>query len=213
MNLPDHKEVVIDTVTFSNFIKVGRLDFVCELYRGSLYITESVAIELENGDMDLSCWIKDGRIKKAVFQYDPGIVQKLSANLGDGEISCIAYAVETGCTFATDDMAARRAARGISNSMGITGTVGLLAELVQADLITSQDAKELLKEMVREGVDFLIVEGFKSSELPKIVLKGIKGEAKERVALRMQHSEVSEEELDEIVNFILSLEDFKVRVK
>jgi len=98
-------------------------------------------------------------------------------------------------------------------SAGADVVLGVSEDFTMKICRQRKELEELLKEMEREGVDFLIVEGFKSSELPKIVLKGINGEAKERVALRMQHSEVSEEELDEIVNFILSLEDFKVRVK
>ena len=92
-------------------------------------------------------------------------------------------------------------------SAGADVVLGVSEDFTMKICRQRKELGELLKEMEREGVDFLIVEGFKGSELPKIVLKGIKGEVKERVALRMQHSEVSEEELDEIVNFILSLED------
>ena len=92
-------------------------------------------------------------------------------------------------------------------SAGADVVLGVSEDFTMKICRQRKELDELLKEMEREGVDFLIVEGFKSSELPKIVLKGTKGEAKGRVALRMQHSEVSEEELNEIVNFILSLED------
>jgi len=77
--LPKYEKVVADTVTISNFIKVGKLDLVCELYSGSLCVTEAVVIELSDGDIDITDWIEDGRIKKVAFQYDADITKEISA--------------------------------------------------------------------------------------------------------------------------------------
>lgn len=149
--LPRYERIVVDTVTISNFAKVGKLDPVCELYRGNLYVTEVVVIELGKGDIDITDWISDGRIKKAEFSYDAEIWNDISGSLADGEISCIVYAVESNCAIATDDGAARKAVTNTYRHAKLSGTVGLLAELVQEGLITGQYARELLEEMIDKG--------------------------------------------------------------
>jgi len=149
--LPKYKRLVIDTVTISNFIKVGKLDLICKLYGSSLYVTEAVLVELERGDIDITDWIKDGRIKQAIFNYDIAIQKKLPEDLSDGEISCIVYGLKTNCAIATDDKVARKAIKDIYGHKKLTGTVGLLDELFQEELITRQHAKELLEEMIEKG--------------------------------------------------------------
>jgi predicted nucleic acid-binding protein len=149
--LPKYERLVIDTVTISNFIKVGKLNLICELYRSNLYVTEAVLIELENGNTDITGWIRDSKIKQAMFDYDMAIQKDLPEDLADGEISCIVYGLKTNCAIATDDKVARRAIRDICEHRKLTGTVGLLDELVQEELITRQHAKELLEEMIEKG--------------------------------------------------------------
>jgi len=87
--LPKYESVVLDTVTISNFIKVGKLDLVCELYNDNLYITEAVIIELGRGNIEIDDWVRSGKIKKAVFYHETEIPKELSEDLSDGEISCI----------------------------------------------------------------------------------------------------------------------------
>ena len=54
-------------------------------------------------------------------------------------------------SFATDEAAARKAITNIYRHTKLTGTVGLLKELVQEGLITGQYARELLEEMIGKG--------------------------------------------------------------
>lgn len=146
-----YQRIVLDTMTISNFIKVGKLDLLCELYAGSLYVTEVVIIELGKGNIDIADWIQNGQIKEAVFDYDLTIQKELSDNLHDGEISCIIYGVKSDCAIATDEKKARNIITEIYRHKKLTGTVGLLMELVQEQLITRQYAQQLLDEMIEEG--------------------------------------------------------------
>ena len=149
--MPKYQRIVLDTVTISNFIKVGKLDLLCELYAGSLYVTKMVIIELGKGDIDIANWIQSGQIKEAIFDYDLTIQKDLSDNLHDGEISCNIYGVKSDCAIATDEKKARNIITEIYRHRKLTGTVGLLIELVQEQLITRQYAEQLLAEMIERG--------------------------------------------------------------
>ena len=98
-------------------------------------------------------------------------------------------------------------------SAGADVVLGVSEDFTMKICKQRKELEELVKEMEREGVDFLIVEGFKGSELPKILLDDEKVSEKRNVDLCVRSGAISDDELDEIVKFILSLEDFKVRVK
>jgi len=151
--LLESKKIVIDTVTISNFIKVGKLGLICELYHENVYITESVIIELSE-KFDISNWIEAGKVKMAVFDYDNESIamqKELSENLGDGEISCIIYGLRVKCIIATDDGTARKTIKDTYNYNDFTGTVGILEELIQNGFLNNHDARSLLKEMIEKG--------------------------------------------------------------
>ena len=64
-----------------------------------------------------------------------------------------------------------------------------------------------LAELQKDGMDFVIVEGFKSSSLPKIVLGNIDvTNMLERVAL----SDLNEGLIDNLIKAILSLDDYEL---
>ncbi len=71
---------------------------------------------------------------------------------------------------------------------------------------------ELLTEMAQSGVDFVLVEGFKSSDLPKITLSEFLDEDLVSNIIKKvdlpTDSEDREETIKEIVNLILSLDDY-----
>jgi molybdopterin-guanine dinucleotide biosynthesis protein MobB len=69
---------------------------------------------------------------------------------------------------------------------------------------------DLIEEMVNSGVDFVLVEGFKSSDLPKIALSNFSDEEVSNIIKKMDfRGKMREEMIKEIVQFILSLEDYK----
>ena len=152
--MPRHSEIVLDTVTISNFVNVGKLALLCDFYESRLYITESVIIDLKKANIDLQAWIDDGRIKKAVFEYDIEIQSSIPEALADGEISCIVYAMKTGATVATDDYRARQTVIALCGQEKLTGTVGLLDEMVKSGVLSAESARSLLRRMIEQGYWF-----------------------------------------------------------
>lgn len=69
--------------------------------------------------------------------------------LGDGESSCLAVALERQATIATDDRAARR--YGEKANIAVTGTLGLLRALVRKQHLTMTEADTVLEAMIRQG--------------------------------------------------------------
>lgn len=152
--MPRHSRIVLDTVTISNFVNAGELALLCEFYENRLYITESVIIELKKADIDPQAWIDDGRIKKAVFEYDIEIQSSIPETLADGEISCIVYAMKTEATVATDDYRARQTVIALCGQERLTGTVGLLDEMVKSGMLSAKSARTLLHKMIDHGFWF-----------------------------------------------------------
>jgi molybdopterin-guanine dinucleotide biosynthesis protein MobB len=69
---------------------------------------------------------------------------------------------------------------------------------------------ELIEEMVNSGVDFVLVEGFKSSDLPKIALSNFSDEEVSNIIKKMDfRGKMREEMIKEIVQLILSLDDYQ----
>lgn len=149
-----HSKIVLDAVTISNFVNVGELALLCEFYENLLYVTESVIVELKKADIDLQAWTDDGRIKKAAFEYDVEIQSSIPEALADGEISCIVYAMKTGATVATDDYRARQTVIALCGQERLTGTVGLLDEMVKSGMLSARSARTLLCGMIEQGFWF-----------------------------------------------------------
>jgi len=152
--LPRHSKIVLDTVTISNFVNVDELAVLCEFYGNRLYITESVIIELKKANIDLQAWIDDGRIKKAVFEYDIGTQSLMPETLADGEVSCIVYAMKTEAAVATDDYRARQTVIALCGQEKLTGTVGILDEMVKSGTLSAKSARALLRSMIDQGFWF-----------------------------------------------------------
>ncbi len=81
-------------------------------------------------------------------------------------------------------------------------------------ICSRKNLRELIAEMPTSGIDFVLVEGFKSSNLPKITLSDFSDSDEEvsniikKIDFR-EYSKMREEMIKEIVQIILSLEDYK----
>ena len=81
--------------------------------------------------------------------------------------------------------------------------------LGQAKLKVTREAGDLeaaLIDLQAEGMDFVVVEGFKTSLLPKIVMADIDVP---NILKRVDISDLDEEMVGEIVKMVLELEDFR----
>jgi len=68
------------------------------------------------------------------------------------------------------------------------------------------DLEAALNDLQAEGMDFAVVEGFKKSLLPKIVMADIDVQ---NALKRVDLSDLDEEMVGEIVKMVLELEDFR----
>ena len=74
-------------------------------------------------------------------------------------------------------------------------------------ICSGKNLNELLNEMANSGVDFVLVEGFKSSDLPKIALSDFLDEEVSNIIKKVPKDfEGREEMIKEIVELIISLE-------
>jgi predicted nucleic acid-binding protein len=71
--------------------------------------------------------------------------------LGPGETECILAAKALGCAVACDDGAARRVIAREIGASRMTGTVGLLRDVIAAGLMTAEAAFETYQKMKRAG--------------------------------------------------------------
>ena len=83
--------------------------------------------------------------------------------------------------------------------------------LGEAQLMVTRERGDLasaLAELQAEGVDYAVVEGFKHSRLPKIVMAEIDAP---NMVRRVMLAEIGEELVEELTEMILGMEDYEQR--
>ncbi|MBL7117690.1 MAG: molybdopterin-guanine dinucleotide biosynthesis protein B [Candidatus Syntrophoarchaeum sp.] len=130
------------------------------------------------------------------------LIQYLIAYLKEyGKVGCIKHAHEL-------DLDASKDTDRFFNA-GAEVVIGTSEEKT-VKICGGKNLKELIEEIADSGVDFVLVEGFKSSNLPKIALNDFSDEEVNNIVKRIDfRGKMSEEMITEIVQLILSLEDYK----
>lgn len=143
--------IILNATPLTNFALAGRANLLLSLWGGDVYTTPEVLDEYQagvaNGKLPAGAWKKLPLIR--LTSAEEGLMLTMSARLGRGECSCIAAAYQRRGLLVTDDLDARRAARGLS--VAVTGSVGALAACIQAGLLTLQEANLLLAGMIAAG--------------------------------------------------------------
>lgn len=141
----------MDNTVISNFAQTGKMEILLKL-PFEFYTTEKVKEEWIKAEIDLTKYIKKGRIKITESRWEPEKEIKFIKKILDqkfrkvtGEVTCILVAKARNFEFASDDKKARRVAK--KNGIKITGTVGLLKEIVRYKILSEDEANKLLKEM------------------------------------------------------------------
>jgi len=152
---------IANTTIVSNFAAVGRLDVLHALL-GEVYISTEVYAETQDGLMEgydfyegieshLYPLATNGWLRLTSLQGDDELrlFNDLPAARHRGEASCLAIAARRSWAFLSDDARARWAAR----ELGVTlsGTLGVLAQAVQANLLSLDEANRLLGLMIQNG--------------------------------------------------------------
>lgn len=156
--MPDY---IFDTTVLPNFAAAGRLNLLEQRYRGTAYMTVEVSDELRKGAKagytyleDIPQWTEGAGPGEWIGVLIPQSVDELGLRsqfddrLGAGEASCLALAISRGLILVTDDLAARRLAQ--EWNVSVTGTVGILIALVRTDVLSLQEANDILTTMIRQ---------------------------------------------------------------
>lgn len=108
---------------------------------------ENTVIELEKAVSHGQIILLDGSDVDAVLYLD--LLDKY--NLGDGETECLTYALTHNFYVASDDKKARQAIETEVGSLKVIGSIGLLKEAVNTELISSVEAEMAYVNMKRKG--------------------------------------------------------------
>jgi molybdopterin synthase catalytic subunit len=131
------------------------------------------------------------------------LIEYLIANLKDhGTVGCIKHAHELDLDTTKDTTRFITA--------GADVVIGTSAEKT-VKISGPKNLPDLIDEMASSGIDFLLVEGFKGSDLPKITLSDFPTREVSKILKRVDLSgnpRMQEELIRELVQLILSLEDY-----
>ncbi|MCX7924475.1 MAG: hypothetical protein N2554_01540 [Fimbriimonadales bacterium] len=143
--------VVLNSTVLSNFAATGNLDLLRQLFGNTAATTQAVIQEYEEG-VRLGYYapvLLEWLVVVELTSEEQQDFVLLNRSLGAGEASCIVVAHRRGWRLATDDKQARRYAQ--TAQIPLSGTLGILTELVRANIITLQQADEVLQAMVSLG--------------------------------------------------------------
>ncbi len=144
--------LIADTTILSNFSFARRPDLLRASCLENIMTATQVMAEYQ-----------DGVAKHLVPQYDwhwlsvltldtpeeIRLFDQLHLRLGAGESACLSLAMYRGFMVLTDDLDARRWAH--RTEIPVSGTIGLLVQLVQGKAITLEEANGLLTVMREHG--------------------------------------------------------------
>jgi len=139
------------------------------------------------------------------------LIEDLIMRLRDyGSVGCIKHAQELDLDESKDTTRLFNA--GAEVVIGSSEHVTLKLSLSKSK---SLNLKEQLKDMADSGMDFVLVEGFKSSDLPKIALNPLSdrdedGDDGEITNVVMRLSGNPKGYLQDIVELVLKIEDYEV---
>jgi predicted nucleic acid-binding protein len=148
---------LIDTSVLSNFAAIGKLALLQKQW-STLYIAQAVYEEIQDGIKEGHLFLAelagqitllhgDGWLQVVELKEteELSLYRKLPTPLHAGEAESLVIAKQRGWRFLTDDRNARRFAARIG--VKISGTLGILAQLVRQDVLQLEEANELLAQM------------------------------------------------------------------
>jgi len=135
------------------------------------------------------------------------LIEELIARLRDyGSVGCIKHAQELALDESKDTTRLFNA--GAELVIGSSEHVTLKLSRSKGE---GNSLREQLKDMAASGMDFVLVEGFKSSDLPKIAIEPLP-DGDERVisnvVMRLSGDPKSKSHINEIVRLIREIEDY-----
>ena len=143
--------LILDTTVISNFAHARRPELLALALEGRGVITPKVLEELRQGEalgylphLDWS-WLEI----LLPTSEEESLAKSFLAQLDAGEAESLAVAIERNGVFLSDDLAARRLAQ--HYGIRVSGTLGLLLELMEAKHIDLMEGDRLLAVMITNG--------------------------------------------------------------
>jgi predicted nucleic acid-binding protein len=142
---------LLDNTVMSNFAIVRRPDFLCAAFGDTIATSQQAFDELRAGvtagilpDLDWA-WLPVWTLNQGEMARYRQFLRRLNA----GEAACLAMALERGGRVLTDDRDARELARHLQ--IPLSGTLGVLARLVDLNQLDLGEADALLHKMITAG--------------------------------------------------------------
>lgn len=142
--------VLTDTTVLNNFSQVRRSDLLRNGIRdlaAPIEVREELAAGERLGRVPACDWSWLRLIE--LSPDERARADELRGRLEAGEAACIAVVLSRGGLLLTDDRVARQLA--VSLNLEVSGTLGILHRLVQREVLTLDEADELLVEMMAQG--------------------------------------------------------------
>lgn len=142
------QDIVIDTSTLLNFLRIDRLDILASLSIYRFIVTDHVRFEVTSHyPLQLSNLERAFRAGHLVetsladpLELDAFAALQAHGVLGDGECSAIAAAVTRGCRLAIDDKTARNKAAFFHPTVTLLSTVDLMVAAIHGDILSIAEA-------------------------------------------------------------------------
>jgi hypothetical protein len=157
-------KTILDTTAWLNFARAEAIDLLIDAMPGRC------AVGLLVEQQEMLRWPKGTRHAAEPFSFKPyldaGTLElavmtpaevaafhetKSKHHLGDGETEAVVIAVARGWRVATDDGAARKRFAAHNPPVDVTGTIGLLRQLVEASVVSRAEATAMLETMRSRG--------------------------------------------------------------
>jgi predicted nucleic acid-binding protein len=147
-------DVVLDTSTLINFLRIDRLDLLTTHPLYAFLITDHVRREISEYYADqlaaVTQAVEAGELTELVVTSpeEVEIFAKLSAlrTLGSGECSAIAVAKNRSLTLAIDDIRAKKQAMSMDRSLATLSTAELIASLIKVGRLTIEEADAMKRD-------------------------------------------------------------------
>ncbi|MDI6736237.1 MAG: DUF3368 domain-containing protein [bacterium] len=145
--------IIIDNTVLSNFALISSIRLVQKACQpDKVGITQYVIDEFNQG-------VKTGKLPQSDISWmlpchfetreEEKLFRQISLYLGKGESSCLSIAINRDYKLLTDDWDARE--WGLREGVSISGSVGVLVDLVCDSSITLKEGNELLSELIKKG--------------------------------------------------------------
>ncbi len=140
-------DVIIDTSTLINFLRIGRVDLLAGLTTYRFHVTDHVAAEVTThypsqlANLEFALWAGHlGEVSLIEAAEHVVFAEMKKHRLGDGECAAIAAASVRKSVLAIDDVRARKKASAHDPRLVFRDTVGFIVEAIHAGLLTVAEA-------------------------------------------------------------------------